>query len=319
MHKISLSLLLFVFLFPAVSNAQIVSKPEISIKDLLKSDGNSELFDSLLQESLRPALIISRQSFQVRDKETGDLYGLNNNDEFGTDISLGVRVGKALILTDHAINPWNYNSKYDAYRDKYDPVLSRSDFAGFPNGVFSDTLDFSKAKVAELFLENVYSVAVAGSNIQGLQADNTEGTRKGWMVWACQDKASGANSNPVYELVVRVADFDVKSGTATAVDALKGRTIIGGIFITPSITGVGRLDFKIAGVAVEKGGQWKVAFPFAEADMDEDNEELTPQDRSIVEPIPEEKVSDSLTPVDDMYGGNEAKPAKKSKNKRNKK
>lgn len=64
-----------------------------------------------------PALFLFRQSFQVADNKTGDLYGLNNQDEFGAEVSIGIKVKDGFVLTDKAMRPWAYNRKFDEYKE----------------------------------------------------------------------------------------------------------------------------------------------------------------------------------------------------------
>lgn len=88
----------------------------------------------------------------------------------------------------------------------------------------------------------------------------------------------------------------------------KDKNILGGIFIVPSVTGVGVVKFLLCGIITEKEDKWNVSFPFVGI---KENDGL--QKESNVEP---NVTKDSLTPVeDDVY----VKKGNKKQNKKGKK
>lgn len=112
-------ILILLFSCASYSYSQKVIPGQINREDLLKGiDNASQVLDkSLLMDAVSSAFFLSRQSFQVADKKTGELYGLNNQNEFGKEITLGVKAKEGFLLTDKAIRPWEYNSKFNSYRD----------------------------------------------------------------------------------------------------------------------------------------------------------------------------------------------------------
>jgi len=287
------------------SYSQKVIPSQISREDLLEGmDCFGQTLDKgLLIDAVSSAFFLSRQSFQVADKKTGELYGLNNHDEFGTEITLGVKLKDGFLLSDKAVRPWEYNSKFDGYREEYKPVPYLSEYTEQGDKTDYDSLTCSLQESKKPL--DVYCFNSNVFNGKGLECDVTEGTRKGWFVWACTDKDADLNKTAKLSFVCCEKELDVKVGSKECVSPPKDKNILGGIYIVPSITGIGIVKFLLCGVITEKDAKWYVSFPFVGM-----RENEASQKESSVE---QNTSKDALTPIaDDVY-------MKKGNEKQNKK
>lgn len=261
-----------------------------------------------VENAISPAFFLSRQSFQVSDKKTGDLYGLNNNDEFGTEITLGVKIKNGYVLTDKAIHPWEYNAKFETYKENYNPVQYISEYSEFTDNAKYDTLDISKSKVNELLSKSLYLVSSDCLSNKGLTVDCTKGDKEGWVVWACTDKGADLNKTAKLRLTCYSMAIEASEGGNVDVEIPDNQNILGGIYVSPFNSGIGTIDFRVCGIMVENDGKWSVHFPFIGKEK-----LLNPVQNKDKQEEKIEDTKDSLTPVDDIYPAKDKKSKKKSK------
>lgn len=262
------------------------------------------------ENMVSPALFLFRQSFQVADNKTGDLYGLNNQDEFGAEVSIGIKVKDGFVLTDKAIHPWAYNSKFDEYKEKYKPVPYLSLYSEIETGVKYDSINkiypiCEEQKVKESYL--VHSDLFKG---KGLSIDNSEGSKDGWIVFVCANKEADLNKISEVSIVCYNKPVDVIKGKKIDVETPNNMKIIGGVYVFPCKLDIGVMTFKLCGLLLENEGKWRLAFPFV-------GKEIQPQTKKQ-EAVKNKNIAkgDTLTPVeDDVY----VKKANKKRDKKSKK
>ena len=260
------------------------------------------------------AFFLSRQSFQLSNKKTGELYGLNNKNEFGTETSLGVKVQGGYILTDKAIQPWKYNGKFKSYEDEYNPVLCNSEYSEFAGDTKFDSLDIPQSETCTLLPYSLYLVTSNRFSDRGFAIDSTGGEKDGWVIWACLGGNDGLGKSAKLELVCYSMPLNSDEKEGISIDTPDVARVLGGIYVNPVRTNIGTLQFSICGVMIEKDGKWNIQFPFKNniCLKDSNGEGKQPEEASDKE---------SLTPVDDMYqpSSSKDKKSKKSKNKKHKK
>ncbi len=259
------------------------------------------------EDAIIASLFQTKQSFCIKDNKTGDLYGLNNKEVFGTEISLAVKVKGGYVITDKAISPWAYNAKFATYRDNYTPVMVASEYAEFGSATKFDTLDITQSKLDEVQKSSLYIVKSDCFSSKGLTIDDTEGTKKGWVVWVCADKDADMTKVITPELICYSYDIESNKSKAVKMDAPNGKNILGGIYVVPTFYEIGQVEFRLGGLLCEKDEQWSLVFPFV-GWKNEENMKST--DCAKKENVAN---SDSLTPVDDVYPAKTKKRNKKSK------
>lgn len=262
------------------------------------------------ENMVSPALFLFRQSFQVADNKTGDLYGLNNQDEFGAEVSIGIKVKDGFVLTDKAMRPWAYNRKFDEYKEKYKPVPYLSQYSEIETGVKYDSINIMHPIREEQKVEESYLVHSDFFKGKGLSIDNSEGSKDGWIVFVCANKEADLNKISEVSIVCYNKPVDVIRGKKIDVEAPSNMKIIGGVYVYPHKLDIGVMTFKLCGLLLEDEGKWRLAFPFV-------GKEIQPQTKKQ-KAINNKNIAkgDTLTPVDDdVY----VKKANKKRNKKSKK
>lgn len=297
--------------FAFAANAQLLGSVNFDPKNLVQIKDSVLLSNQLFEETIRSAFFLSRQSFQVSDKKTGDRYGLNNKDEFGTEITLGVKVRNGYILTDKAIRPWEYNAKFETYKENYNPVPYASEYSEFNSTVKYDALDIAQPN--ELLTESLYFVSSDCLSGKGLAVDCTKGEKEGWLVWIGTDKDDDLNKTANLRLTCYSKTVETDENGNVDVETPDGQNILGGIYVVPVNTAIGILEFRICGVIMENNGKWSIRFPFIGKEKF-----LKPANDNDKQEEIVDGSKDDLTPIDDIYSPKSSKD-KKSKKKSKKK
>lgn len=259
------------------------------------------------EDAVIASLFQTKQSFCVKDNKTGELYGLNNKEVFGTEISLAVKVKGGYVITDKAISPWVYNAKFATYRDNYTPVMVASEYAEFGSAAKFDTLDIPQSKLNEVLKSSLYIVKSDIFSSKGLMIDDTEGTKKGWVVWVCADKNADMTKGIAPELICYSFDIESSKSKAVKMNAPNDKKILGGIYVVPTFREIGLVEFRLCGLLCEKDEHWSLVFPFVGWKYEKNIKSADCAEKEKVENC------DSLTPVDDVYPANSKKRNKKSK------
>lgn len=219
----------------------------------------------LVEDAVKGGMVLVRQSFQLRQNSTGQLFGSHNNEEFGTDCSLAVLVNGGVLVTDRTAHPWAYDERVAKYLADYTPVPLRTYVSRFgvdggyeeqPLGV--DSVGGEAGSLAYILPTGAFGGA-------GFEPDTATTERKGWLVWVVSDKgydlANGTNADFV------VQRYTVAGGSVHDGMPLKtlntSKTLLGGVFVVPSYEGVGKVVFRLCGMAVRRGDAWLLAVPGA--------------------------------------------------------
>lgn len=237
----------------------------------------------MLEKSIKSGLFLSKQSFRVCDKATGQLFGLNGHQEFGVSYTLGVKIPGGYCLTDRAVRPYRYDAKFGKYRDGYDPVMYQSVYREL-----TDTAGFDSLVIINLTALCDSSLYVGRTDIftdKSFITDTAAGRKDGWIIWVTADVAESPKENidMVVSRITLDADRDCRTETV-APSVSEGKVLIGGIYVVPVIPSVGVVQYKLCGVLVMTGDRWSVVFPFIGGDSAslkssisaEEDMELTP-------------------------------------------
>lgn len=289
-------ILLSFFVFVANAQAQLVVRKPVAVQ--------------WTENIVSPALFLFRQSFQVADNKTGDLYGLNNQDEFGAEVSIGIKVKDGFVLTDKAMRPWAYNRKFDEYKEKYKPVPYLSQYSEIEAGVKYDSLNIVHPTSEEQKVEEAYFIHSDFFKGKGLAIDYAEGSKDGWIVWVCANMNANLDEKPEVSIVCYNKPVDVVKGKNVDVEMLKNTKVLGGAYVIPCKEDIGTMAFKLCGLLIEQEGKWSIRFPFVgkEKQMQAKKSEMVKNKKNVE--------ADTLTPVeDDVY----MKKGNKKQNKKSKK
>lgn len=264
----------------------------------------------LVEDAIKDATFITRQSFQIKDKASGDLYGLNGKQEFGVEYSLGVKIPDGIVLTDKAVRPWNYNAKFSKYKGKYEPVPYLSSATEITKAPQYDSLSYEQDKAVALVDTVLYKASSNTYGGKGIALDGSAGEKSGWIVWVSTPKETDfekeiSHEYTIYKKSVNVEE-DKKSAPIDVPDM--EQTIIGALYVVPTFPRIGVIEFRLCGVAVPDGKGWKLCFPFL--GMKDSKGEGGKQE----EAKPSDGGGSELTPIDRKDDG-KGKGKKKKKNK----
>lgn len=218
----------------------------------------------LIEDVIKTGLFLSKQSFQICDKETGELFGLNGKKEFGIQYSVGVKVPNGFCLTDKAVRPWLYNSKYVRYKEKYDPVFYQATFSELKENAEYNSLDYASTKPEEVMDSVIYRFSSNTFGEKGFVLDSTKGKKDGWVIWVNADQnidfEQTLNLNYIiYRKVLTVNErnrsFDINKPNTE-------QNVLGGIYVVPVYTAIGIVEFRLCGLILSINDEWKVCCPF---------------------------------------------------------
>lgn len=265
----------------------------------------------IIEKAVKPGLFMVKQSFQICNKKTGELYGLNGKKEFGIQYSIGVKIPDGICLPEKAVHPWIYNNKYDKYKEEYTPRFYQSAFSELGEQIKFDTLDYVYAKQKILVDTLLYSISSKTFDGKGFVLDYTTGKKEGWLVWLTANKDANfeQNADIYYTIYRKTLNIDNKNNIlVTDQPNIGEQCFLGGIYVVPTYTEVGIIEFRLCGILVPNENKWKVYCPFI--GWDKNKQSTQPSDMSDIK---DDSFSE-LTPV-----GNDNKRKNVGKKKKNKK
>ena len=216
----------------------------------------------LIEEAVRDGIFIFRQSYQLKDTNTNKLYGWNNAEHFGSTLSLGIKVKNGYYLDLKAVEPWRYDNKFVEfnYQKLYAPVISESKYRSLTNdGVFS-VFPYDKNKLKPLAGGQFFFAQDPFFNNNGFDIDDSNGNKDGWLIWVVSSDSIKTAGNESFSLLVyrNRLTFDLGKGEYTINNPPSENRILGGFYIVPDITGIGKISFYISGLLNKRGDSWQV-------------------------------------------------------------
>ena len=248
MKRIILSLAGMIFM--ASINAQFMPRS--------LNSGNQQL----IEEAVKGGIFIIRQSYQLKDTNTDELYGLHNAEHFGYTVSLGIKAQNGYYLDNRAVEPWRYDNTFIEYNDQkqYLPVISESKYWSLTNdSVFSD-LPYDKDKLKALSSGQFYFAQDSLFNNQGFDTDNSDSNKEGWLVWVVSPDSMKAAANESFSLLVyrNELTFEPGKNAYKIKEPPTDNWVLGGFYVVPEVTGIGKISFCLSGLLNKKDGYWQV-------------------------------------------------------------
>lgn len=250
----------------------------------------------IIEEAIENGLFISRQSFQICDKKTGELFGLNGEKEFGIQYSFGIKIPGGFLLNDKAVRPWIYNDKYKKYQHQYDPVFYQAKYSDVSQKAKYDSLSYTLVGMQELVDSTMYSFSSETFGGNGFVLDYSEGEKKGWIVWITIDKDTDLSNSAKLNYTIYKKDLTV--GTFGEVHKIVEpnlyQNILGGIYVVPYYTEIGVIEFRLCGVIAKSKEGWKIHCPFVGMEDKMSSGQKPNQEEEVKE---EDEDASELTPV----------------------
>lgn len=225
----------------------------------LQGSGSS---DSLIINIVKRAVYVCEHSFQIQD-DNGELFGLDNKEEFGIVYSLGIKVKGGAVLSDKAIHPWRYYTKFEKYKNDYKPIISQTRYSEI--GEKAEYIPI-KYKTNTKRQENnpTYLCDTESFGYNGFLTDNVCNNVSGWLIWARINKTADISKSANIDLVVSNESYNTSSDINVKMETnTEDKEILGGLFVIPDYSNLGCVNFKLCGVIVEDSNkEWRLCFPF---------------------------------------------------------
>lgn len=216
----------------------------------------------------KDGVFILSQSYQLEDS-VGKFFGLSGNKEFGTENTLAIKVKDGYLLYDIARAPWEYNSKFTKLKKRYTPVFFPSQYSELSTEARYDSIYFDEKELVTVYPNQIYGMKTDAFFNDGFSVAHRTGKAEGFAVWYVLPYDLDLNNSTNLEIVVIPETIDISEDRSKeyqiSIPRLEG-TIIGGIFIVPEISSVGRLDFIVNGIIIGGQDDWKLVCPFSNAD-----------------------------------------------------
>lgn len=213
-------------------------------------------------QAIKPELSVVRQQYRL--ERNGEYFGKNNKPFYGEGYSLAIKVSGGTIFLSDVVTPWERDLDYarDNVSGKYTPVL----FWTYQRPV--DQADYKsvnfEVKGESEYVrpmnsgKDLYMHVDAISNF-GLNIDNAEGFKKGYMIWA-YSRSDVQDSAMVVDFQQLPYEVEAKADSSLlALSVLNPEKILGGLFVTPKFDRGGRVQYFLSGVAIKgEAGSWNL-------------------------------------------------------------
>lgn len=273
------------------AKAQITIFEEFRREPSVKIAGPKEL----VTEAVKDNFVLIRQQYRL--KRQGDYFGKDNMPFFGETYTLGVKVSGGMLMQNRVVLPWLWDSDYKRINEdgKYEPTMFWSYQKNLNDSVFKTTdLELGTKYVYPVSSDSLVFLHESSHAGFGLQTDMTEGTKRGYMVWAY---AATNVHDSTMTVQLRQSEYTVTANSDSAVVKITpddADRLLGGVLVVPRFEAKGRVQFLLAGVAAKTmDGQWKLQL-------------LTQKSETgTAEPVYEEAPEPNVTPI--------SKPSRKRK------
>lgn len=224
-------------------------------------------------------LFIIRQDYSLYNKKNKLYYGYNDQDQFGTTYSLGVKCNTFSLLLDEAVHPWNYDSKYDSFKDKkLEPKITKTEIL-----LLDDSLSYRFTELDSIFegkktiKDNcLYSERPLTSTQDGISINTSDTCKAGVLIWITEKSGSFENGDIKVEFKYVVQNVEMFGNVIVSPPA-DCKKILGCLFMTES--GNKENPYLLSGIAALQHQQWTLYFPFKDLKNDFIKEEEKPKEK----------------------------------------
>lgn len=247
----------------------------------------------MISKIAKDGAFILSQSYQLEDS-VGKFFGLSGNKEFGSESTIAFKIKEGYLIYDVARVPWDYNPRFAKLKKRYTPVLFPSQYSELSTEARYDSLYYNNKDLVTIYPEQLYGMKSDVFFNDGFSVAHREGDTEGFVVWYILPTDKDVNSTTNLDIVVIPEKINISKDRSKEYKVLLPQSegiIMGGIYIVPEISSVGRLDFVINGIIIGTQDDRKLVCPFADTDNvfssianipvkeeDEIDVELTPND-----------------------------------------
>lgn len=260
MNRIILMILIVLLGGNFVAFAQ--QNKQSSFDDAIKSLIKSRKENAFIIDALKPELCIIRQQYQLKRGE--DMYGSDGKSYYGETYTLGVKVPGYLYMQRGVLKPWEGDKNYNRVNadGKYESVYFKS---------FQRSLAETKVAYSPIEIEFGRSYLQAINSDQtlyrqedlvsdfGLSIDEAGGVKRGIMVWVYSNSTLKDSAMTV-SFQQEMLSLEAKSDSILIPQTVSNANrLLGGVFVVPSYERGGRIQIRLAGIAVRTAnGDWNL-------------------------------------------------------------
>lgn len=269
----------------------------------------------ITENAVKGSVSVIKQSYQVKNKKTGKIYGRSGRKDFGHSFSIAIKSEHGFLLTEKGLKPWLYDESFKKVENDYEPVISMTDIR-----VIRAESKFIQCPMkiqSQQPAEGIWIANIADSlNTDKLEIDNENGVKDGWLIWFYSPKDSKADELGAVSLQSVNKKIDVKDDKSIDIDEpANSNHVLGGVYVCPYFIGGGHIVYKFVGMVVKIENKWKLQIPFV--GMSHENSSVEPDEMPQEEPNVEEPAQEKddqdidLTPVEQPKDKKKGKKSKK--------
>lgn len=244
--------------FVAFAQQNKQSSFDEAIKSLIKSRKEN----AFIIDALKPELCIIRQQYQLKRGE--DMYGSDGKSYYGETYTLGVKVPGYLYMQRGVLKPWEGDKNYDRVNadGKYESVY----FKSFQRSLVETKVAYSPIEIefGRSYLQAINSDQTLYRQEDlvsdfGLSIDEAGGVKRGIMVWVYSNSTLKDSAMTV-SFQQGMLSLEAKSDSILIPQTVSNADrLLGGVFVVPSYERGGRIQIRLAGIAVRTtNGDWNL-------------------------------------------------------------
>ncbi len=260
MNRIILMILIVLLGGNFVAFAQ--QNKQSSFDDAIKSLIKSRKENAFIIDALKPELCIIRQQYQLKRGE--DLYGSDGKSYYGETYTLGVKVPGYLYMQRGVLKPWEGDKNYNRVNadGKYESVY----FKSFQRSLVETKVAYSPIEIefGRSYLQAINSDQTLYRQEDlvsdfGLSIDEAGGVKRGIMVWVYSNSTLKDSAMTV-SFQQEMLSLEAKSDSILIPQTVSNADrLLGGVFVVPSYERGGRIQIRLAGIAVRTAnGDWNL-------------------------------------------------------------
>jgi hypothetical protein len=217
----------------------------------------------LIEDAVKDGLFVIRQNYQIKDTSTTPptFYRWGNDPHLGAVYALGVKVKNGFYGYNKILFPWNYDTRYEQYRNiaNYVPVISETNYRQLDSTRYKTTPFPANAcsLLADSLVVHLKSELFAGN---GFFENYSPGNKDGWVVWVVSDKPVAVTDTIPLSLLIYRTKLVYEAGKKRyeIKDPITDKEILGGLYVVPETGDVGQILFKLSGLLIKIDNNWNV-------------------------------------------------------------
>lgn len=260
MNRIILMILIVLLGGNFVTFAQ--QNKQSSFDEAIKSLIKSRKENAFIIDALKPELCIIRQQYQLKRGE--DMYGSDGKSYYGETYTLGVKVPGYLYMQRGVLKPWEGDKNYNRVNadGKYESVY----FKSFQRSLVETKIAYSPIEIefGRSYLQAINSDQTLYRQEDlvsdfGLSIDEAGGVKRGIMVWVYSNSTLKDSAMTV-SFQQEMLSLEAKSDSILIPQTVSNANrLLGGVFVVPSYERGGRIQIRLAGIAVRTAnGDWNL-------------------------------------------------------------